>query len=222
MEYNNDEIIDESEAEESEKSETDDDEYKLPKNVEENDNDEDEDEDADDDDDDAVSNASENENTEQTTKNNKKQKNMKKFEYDDDNEDDDDDDDDENYLQKLEESVKQNIILDYHSELKEYNYDEIDLMTKIVRNENGDIVDPLHKTNPMLTKYEIASIIGARTEQLNAGASPFVHVEPNVIDGYIIALEEFKQKKIPFIIRRPLPNGGIECWRFCDLEQIGC
>jgi len=33
-------------------------------------------------------------------------------------------------------------------------------------------------------------------------------------------LEEYKQKKIPFIIQRPLPNGGIEMWKFADLEII--
>jgi DNA-directed RNA polymerase subunit K/omega len=45
-------------------------------------------------------------------------------------------------------------------------------------------------------------------------------VEPSVIDGYLIALEEYKQKKIPFIIQRPLPNGTCEYWKFSDLEQI--
>ena len=41
-----------------------------------------------------------------------------------------------------------------------------------------------------------------------------------IIDGYIIAEEELKQKRIPFIIRRPLPNGGSEYWKLQDLEDI--
>jgi hypothetical protein len=41
-----------------------------------------------------------------------------------------------------------------------------------------------------------------------------------MIDGYLIALKEFEQKKIPFILRRPLPNGGCEYWRLSDLEMI--
>jgi len=41
-----------------------------------------------------------------------------------------------------------------------------------------------------------------------------------MIDGYLIALKELDQKKIPFIIQRPLPNGGSEYWRLCDLEML--
>ena len=41
-----------------------------------------------------------------------------------------------------------------------------------------------------------------------------------MIDGYLIALKELEQKKIPFIIQRPLPNGGCEYWRLTDLEII--
>ena len=35
-----------------------------------------------------------------------------------------------------------------------------------------------------------------------------------------IAEEELKQKKIPFIIRRPLPNGASEYWKVKDLEML--
>ena len=31
---------------------------------------------------------------------------------------------------------------------------------------------------------------------------------------------ELKLKRIPFIIRRPLPNGGSEYWKIQDLENI--
>jgi DNA-directed RNA polymerase I, II, and III subunit RPABC2 len=41
-----------------------------------------------------------------------------------------------------------------------------------------------------------------------------------MIDGYLIALKEFEEKKIPFIIRRPLPDGTSEYWRLSDLEII--
>jgi hypothetical protein len=36
----------------------------------------------------------------------------------------------------------------------------------------------------------------------------------------LIALAEFEQKKIPMIVRRPLPNGGSEFWRLADLEIL--
>ena len=93
-------------------------------------------------------------------------------------------------------------------------------MYKVVRNENGVVIDPLHKTLPFITRYEKARILGERAKQLNAGAKPMVEVDINVIDGYLIALKEFEQKKIPFIIKRPLPNGGIEYWKFKDLEVL--
>ena len=41
-----------------------------------------------------------------------------------------------------------------------------------------------------------------------------------MIDGYTIAQKEFEKKKIPFIIRRTLPNGGSEYWKFEDLEIL--
>jgi DNA-directed RNA polymerase I, II, and III subunit RPABC2 len=93
-------------------------------------------------------------------------------------------------------------------------------MVKVVRDKDGIIIDDLHKTIPYLTKYERARILGQRAKQINSGAIPFVKVPENVIDGYIIAEIELKQKKIPFIIRRPLPNGGSEYWKVHDLEDI--
>ena len=89
-----------------------------------------------------------------------------------------------------------------------------------MRDENGNIIDPLHKTVPFLTRYEKARILGERAKQINSGAKTFVDLEPNVIDGYVIALKEFEAKKIPFIVKRPLPNGGVEYWRFEDLEVL--
>ena len=139
---------------------------------------------------------------------------------DDDDDDEDDDDIEENYLQKFDENTQKNIISEFHPELHSHNSDEIEILSKVVRDANGVIIDPLHKTLPFITRYEKARILGERAKQLNAGAIPMVQVDVNVIDGYLIALKEFEQKKIPFIIKRPLPNGGIEYWKFKDLEVI--
>jgi len=139
-------------------------------------------------------------------------------EFADDGEDDDEDD--ENYLQKFDESTKTNIISQYHPELQVHNYDEVDALSRVVRNERGLIVDPLHRTLPFITKYEKARILGERAKQLNSGAKAFVELDEGMIDGYLIALKEFEEKKIPFIIRRPLPGGGCEYWKFRDLEIL--
>ena len=138
----------------------------------------------------------------------------------DDDDEEDDEDVEENYLQKFDENIQKNIISEFHPELHSHNSDEIEILSKVVRNENGVVIDPLHKTLPFITRYEKARILGERAKQLNAGAKPMVEVDINVIDGYLIALKEFEEKKIPFIIKRPLPNGGIEYWKFKDLEVL--
>ena len=144
--------------------------------------------------------------------------NSRQFQLSD--EDDSDDEDDENYLQKFDESLESNIISEFYPELHAHNYEEVQNLSKVIRNKDGEIVDPLHTTLPFITRYEKARIIGERTKQLNAGANPFVQVEPSVIDGYLIALKEFDEKKIPFIIKRPLPNGSCEYWKMSDLEVL--
>lgn len=134
--------------------------------------------------------------------------------------DEDEDNDGELYLQKFDKDVNDNYIINFHPESILHNYDEILSMSKVIRNVDGIIIDKLHRTIPYLTKYEKARILGQRAKQINSGAYPFVKVPENVIDGYIIAELELKQKRIPFIIRRPLPNGGSEYWKLQDLEDI--
>ena len=144
----------------------------------------------------------------------------KKPDIDEDDDEDDDDGDGEMYLQKFDQAVNDNYVLDFHPESVLQNYDEILSMIRVIRDQNGIIVDDLHKTIPYLTKYERARILGQRAKQINAGSPPFVKVPEKVIDGYIIAELELKEKRIPFIIRRPLPNGGSEYWSIKDLEDI--
>ena len=142
------------------------------------------------------------------------------FEQPTEESDEENDDDDDNYLQKFENLNKKELIASYHPELVMHNNDEVETLSRIVRNEQGIIVDPIHKTLPFITKYERARILGERAKQLNMGAKPLIEIGPDVIDGYLIALREFDEKKIPFIIKRPMPNGGCDYWKFKDLEII--
>lgn len=139
---------------------------------------------------------------------------------DDELDDDDDEDDDENYLQKFGEDIQKTIIQDYHPELQAHNNEEIETLCIVTRDANGIIIDPLHRTIPIVSRYEKARILGERAKQLNAGAEPFVEIDETIIDGYTIALKEFEEKKIPFIIQRPLPNGACEYWKLKDLEIL--
>ena len=127
---------------------------------------------------------------------------------------------DEDEFKKLDQELKQDYLLEYHQESKIHNFDEILSSAKVIRNDKNVIIDELHKTIPILTKYEKTRILGERTKQINHGSKPFIDTDENVIDGYLIALKELEEKKIPFIIRRPLPSGGSEYWHLHDLEVI--
>ena len=138
----------------------------------------------------------------------------------DEDDEEDDEEEDENYLQKFGDDIQKTVVQDHHPELHIHNNEEIDALTTIIRDENGEIVDPLHKTIPFVTRYERARVLGERAKQLNSGAEPFIEIDETMIDGYVIALKEFEEKKIPFIIQRPLPNGASEYWKLKDLEIL--
>lgn len=202
------------------------------------------DDELDDSDDDSMSSVLEMENAEedqpatqkqkkQATKNKPKTKAQVEKEYESDDvmsygdEYDDMDDEDENedptgaeYMRKFDSNMTKNIIEEYHQELKQQNYEEIEALTRTVKNDHGVIIDPLHRTLPFLTKYERARILGERAKQINAGGKPLIQVSDDVIDGYLIALKELEQKRIPFIVKRPLTNGGCEYWKLEDLELL--
>ena len=153
-------------------------------------------------------------------KQNKKQLKVNQLIIEDEEDDDDEDEYDENYLQKFDNDIIKNYVNEFHPECLSHNYDEIAKLSVVVRNEDGIIIDPIHRTIPYLTKYERARILGQRAKQIETGAKPLVRVPENIIDSYIIAELELKEKKIPFIIRRPIPGGACEYWNIRDLEVI--
>ena len=127
---------------------------------------------------------------------------------------------DEEYLQKFDKDVRSNFLTEFHPESSAHNDVEVRRFASVVRNKDGDIIDDLHRTIPFLTKYEYTRIIGQRAKQIDSGALPFVEVRNDIIDGDIIAKMELEAKKIPFIIRRPIPGGGCEYWKLEDLEIL--
>jgi DNA-directed RNA polymerase I, II, and III subunit RPABC2 len=150
-------------------------------------------------------------------KNNKKQ--LLVIDEDEDEEEYDEEYND-NYLEKFDSGLVKNYIEEFHPECLTHNYDEITKLSNIVRNSDGIIIDPLHRTIPYLTKYEKARILGQRAKQIETGSRPFIKIPENIVDGHIIAELELKEKKIPFIIKRPIPGGGCEYWNLKDLEII--
>jgi DNA-directed RNA polymerase subunit K/omega len=141
-------------------------------------------------------------------------------EFDYQNEDEDFAEDKDDYYQKIKNHVERSRIFEDHPELRRINHEEMEALCRVVRDDKGRIVDPLHTTLPFLTKYEKADVLGKRAAQINEGAPLFTEVDPSIIDGSLIALKEFEEKKIPFIVQRPLPNGAMEYWRLQDLELL--
>ena len=75
----------------------------------------------------------------------------------------------------------------------------------------------LKTTSPFMTKYERARILGTRALQISKNAPLTIIPEPGETDPYRLAERELAERKIPFIIRRFLPNGDFEDWRISEL-----
>lgn len=202
---------------------SDDEESILPNEEDENDDDDDEDAEAEDDDDEDVDQeliGKDELDDIQMMMDGNDEISSQGDENDEQEESEEEDDDDDTMYQKIENYVVGANLEKEHPEIQNVNFEEIASLSRVVRDKSGIIIDPLHTTVPFLTKYERARIIGTRAEQLESGAHPFVEVESHVINARTIAMMEFEQKKIPFIIARPLPNKAIEYWRLEDLEYV--
>ena len=58
----------------------------------------------------------------------------------------------------------------------------------------------------VLTKYEKTKVIFERMQMISNGSLPYISNPEKYEDIYDIVLEELKQKKIPFIIKRTINN----------------
>ncbi|GMH36018.1 hypothetical protein BSKO_03886 [Bryopsis sp. KO-2023] len=74
-------------------------------------------------------------------------------------------------------------------------------------------------TTRYMTKYERARVLGTRALQISMNAPVMVELDGES-DPLEIALKELKQKKIPFTIRRYLPDGSYEDWGIHELIII--
>ncbi|THW72341.1 RNA polymerase Rpb6 [Aureobasidium pullulans] len=66
-------------------------------------------------------------------------------------------------------------------------------------------------TTPYMTKYERARVLGTRALQISMNAPVLVDVEGET-DPLQIAIKELREKKIPLVVRRYLPDGWYEDW----------
>lgn len=81
--------------------------------------------------------------------------------------------------------------------------------------------DALHTSQPFLSVYERTKMLGFRANQLAQGARSYLKPVPEHLTSTLeIAKLELEQRLLPFIIKRPMPNGTFEYWRLSDLMLI--
>jgi DNA-directed RNA polymerase I, II, and III subunit RPABC2 len=68
------------------------------------------------------------------------------------------------------------------------------------------IPDDERTTLPFMTKYERARLLGTRALQISMNAPVMIDLE-GMTDPLQIAEKELKEKKIPLIVRRYMPDG---------------
>ena len=187
----------------------------------------DDDDDPDDDDDDQEVNPEEeneeaqNGNENEATGNNKQKSNTAQNYYIDIEDKIDDEELEEDMFRKFDDERRDNYLKIVHPEENYKSSDEINKLTHINYDNKGFIKDPLHKTYPILSKYEYTRVIGLRISQLSTGSQPFIEIKNfKILDNHIIAEKELEEKKLPFIILRPMPDGSCEYWKLKDLEII--
>ena len=89
------------------------------------------------------------------------------------------------------------IIRDREIITKDLPHEQIEITSK----DNQILIGP-----PTLTRFEKARIMGARALQLSLGAPVFIEIPKNATTSLEIAMEELKQRVIPIVIKRTLPN----------------
>ena len=97
--------------------------------------------------------------------------------------------------------------------------------TKEPFEECGKVLTSLSKpkiSKMIMTKYEFDAIVSLRTTQISMGAIPFVDIVDEIksnIDLRKVAIQELKENKIPYLIKRPLPNNKYELWSLDELYK---
>jgi DNA-directed RNA polymerase I, II, and III subunit RPABC2 len=71
-------------------------------------------------------------------------------------------------------------------------------------------------TTRYMTKYERARVLGTRALQISMNAPVMVELAGET-DPLDIATKELRERKVPFIIRRYLPDGSFEDWSVAEL-----
>jgi len=80
-----------------------------------------------------------------------------------------------------------------------------------------------YQSLPIMTKYEFDQVVSLRTTHLSRGAVPLVSLPENFrIESNMqlrkIALQELREGKLPYLVKRTLPNGKPEYWKMKEMD----
>lgn len=103
-----------------------------------------------------------------------------------------------------------------YSKYASVDYDELDF-DELFGEETLVVDKNIKLSKPFLTKYEFVRLLTDRTKQLAQGAKPMLK-NINGLSTKEIAKLELKNKIIPLIIERPIPNSHVERWKLSELE----
>jgi DNA-directed RNA polymerase I, II, and III subunit RPABC2 len=110
-------------------------------------------------------------------------------------------------------------ILDLNVEDDDKLNEENDFKLITYKNVLENIEKKVKKSLPFLTKFERARIEGVRLQELACGAKPRVDTTGLKSINEIVQ-KELLLRKIPFIIKRTLPNGSFEYWKLEEFESV--
>lgn len=103
-----------------------------------------------------------------------------------------------------------------YSKYARVDYDDLDF-DELFGDDNFNPVKDVKLTKPILSKYEFVRLLTDRSKQLAQGAKPMLkNIEG--LSSKEIAKLELKNKIIPLIIERPVPNSGVERWKLSELD----
>ena len=113
--------------------------------------------------------------------------------------------------------------VNYNDDDYDDEYEVSELIIKTSENEDSNTLmkgykkkKANYKTNPIITKYEKTRVLSERASQINEGATILISNPESYSNAYDIAVAEYNNKKIPFIIKRPYGN-TYEYWKLNDL-----
>lgn len=94
----------------------------------------------------------------------------------------------------------------------------------IFRTEVVEAVKEPRRTRGYYTKYEYTALVAMRAQQLAEGARPLVELTglrtSDPLFVWNVAKREIEQRKLPFLVRRQLPDGTAEFWSTQEMEIL--